>query len=322
MTHVSVGVRYILGLFYTLLVLVDLSTIHTSIPNPQQLYSMEIWYRSKCGLLHTSQTPRPPLSTTTTTLPHIDHTQPISRDFQPIHHQSWPWPVCHKRYLGNQTSSVRGQGFQVVFLSRLSFPLVPLWRKERKTSKRGISRGWHAHKCTDTHLWKYTHTQTYVLTLILDTRTLTRVLNALLSIRANGIEHLYFIISALILPHLNVSPSIMVTHHFHSNPPKEMNRNFCLSRSFLLHHNTPISVRTWVIHQYGCCHVAHKDATFKQNSNTRWFLHWCMSLCCRVTKITSAAMFALIGIWFDVNMCIYVCLSFHTDILKSIKHIY
>lgn len=56
-----------------------------------------------------------------------------------------------------------------------------------------------------------------------------KMLNVSLSIRANGTEHLYFLITALILPHLNVSLSIVATHHFHSNPPREMNWNFSLS---------------------------------------------------------------------------------------------
>lgn len=88
-----------------------------------------------------------------------------------------------------------------------------------------------------THIFQNKHTflisLKHFLTHLLHTcmRTHTHVLNAPLSIRANGTERLYFIITALILPHLNVSPSIMVTHHFHSNPPKEMNRNLCLSFS-------------------------------------------------------------------------------------------
>ncbi|MEQ2196351.1 hypothetical protein XENOCAPTIV_018451 [Xenoophorus captivus] len=72
------------------------------------------------------------------------------------------------------------------------------------------------------HPWTCTHRPTH-----------KHVRNGFLSIRTNGTEHLHFLIMALILPHLNVSPSIVATHHFHSNPPKEMDWNFLLSCALL-----------------------------------------------------------------------------------------
>lgn len=47
-----------------------------------------------------------------------------------------------------------------------------------------------------------------------------KVINVFLSIRANGTEHLHFLVRELKLSYLNVSPSIVAAHHFHSNPPQ------------------------------------------------------------------------------------------------------
>lgn len=52
------------------------------------------------------------------------------------------------------------------------------------------------------------------------THTHTHALNVSLSIRVNGTEHLHFLIRELKLSYLNVSPSIVAAHHFHSNPPQ------------------------------------------------------------------------------------------------------
>lgn len=86
----------------------------------------------------------------------------------------------------------------------------------------------HAFYLTLPYLYAHTHTRACP-------HTHTHVLNTSLPIRTNGTEHLYFLIRALKLSYLNVSPSIVAAHHFHSNPPKEMNWNFSLSL-FQLHY--------------------------------------------------------------------------------------
>lgn len=117
--------------------------------------------------------------------------------------------MCPKCYLGNQAGSVRGQSFQVLFLGCLCFPFVPLQRsrrREKQIKTRVCERtGWHALKCACVCTYEPTP-------------------NVSLPTRARATEHLFFLIRTLKLSHLNVSPSIIATHHFHYNP-REMNCN-------------------------------------------------------------------------------------------------
>lgn len=87
--------------------------------------------------------------------------------------------------------------------------------------------------------------------LFLNIMNITIIYNSSLSIRANGTEHLYFLIMAPLLSHLNVSSFVVATHNFGATPPKEMNWNFSFSLllPLQLHNNT---LRTSVINQNGC----------------------------------------------------------------------
>lgn len=81
---------------------------------------------------------------------------------------------------------------------------------------------------------------------ILNIMNITIIYIGSLFIRANGTEHLHFLIMALILSHLNVSSFVVATHNFGATPPKEMNWNFSFSLllPLQLHNNT---LRTSVI---------------------------------------------------------------------------
>lgn len=123
--------------------------------------------------------------------------------------------------------------FRYSFLAASVFLLYACEEKQQQ-SKQGTSDergGWHGRKCADTLVSIHTHTRSHTSFLSSPRHMLhtKHVRNSSLSIRANGTEHLYFLIMTLILPHLNVSPSIVATHHFLSNPPKEMNWNFLAS---------------------------------------------------------------------------------------------
>lgn len=82
------------------------------------LHSMEIRYCSKYILLFLHKNLAHPQKTLFSTHHSLiqgrippPHPSPLAMIFHPIHHHCYPGSVCHERYLGNQTGSVRGQCF-------------------------------------------------------------------------------------------------------------------------------------------------------------------------------------------------------------------
>lgn len=144
------------------------------------------------------------------------------------------------------------------------------------------------------------------------THTLPLVLNVSLSIRANGTEHLYFLIRELKLSYLNVSPSIVAAHHFHSNPPQRNELELLSLSPFFSPAAPPHSLPLPFHHHH---HHRHNDAPIRVSTldALEWFCH----LAHRVTILTRP----LHDFCFETDLGAITALCTHTHTYKKKKRL-